>query len=116
MQTEKILANISMISNRHPIIIKIMLNVGIPNPDPINERRIAITPNTSAPYPGDDIPNIKAKMPSINNRDVITGFEISLRNWILNDGEYLSCSASFVCNVTFPADVVTIAPSISSRS
>ena len=79
--------NISIISSRHPIIIKIMLNVERANPEPISERRIAITPNTSAPYPGDEIPKIKAKIPIINRSEVSIGFEMSLRICILNEGE-----------------------------
>jgi hypothetical protein len=57
-----------------------MLNIDIANPDPISDSKIAVTPNTSAPYPGDDIPNIKAKIPSINKRDVRIGFE---KNFII---------------------------------
>ena len=69
--------NISIISSRHPIIIKIMLNVEIPNPDPINESKIAMTPNTSAPYPGAEIPIITAKIPNMRRRDVRIGSEIN---------------------------------------
>jgi hypothetical protein len=54
-----------------------MLNVEMLNPDPISDSRIAITPNTSAPYPGVEIPMNNAKIPSISNNEVRIGFEIS---------------------------------------
>ena len=79
--------NISMISSRHPIIIKIMLNVESANPEPMSASRIAITPNTSAPYPGDEMPKINAKIQSIKRSEVSIGFEIILRICILKEGK-----------------------------
>ena len=64
-----------------------MLKNGMENPDPIRERSIAITPKTSAPNPGEDIPNIIAKIPSINKREVRIGFERNFIKEIPIDGE-----------------------------
>ena len=79
-------ANISIINNRKPSIIKIMLNSGILNPDPIKDNNIAIIPKTSAPNPGEDIPKINAKIPSINNNDCSIGFDKNFKNMFLIDG------------------------------
>ena len=43
--------NISIISNKLPIIINSMLNVERANPEPIREKRIAITPKKLAIEP-----------------------------------------------------------------
>ena len=49
-----------------------MLSVEIVNPDQISESKIAITPNTSAPYPGEEIPiNIHPTPAKHNLRNIL---------------------------------------------
>jgi hypothetical protein len=56
-----------------------MLNSEIANPEPIRDKRIAMTPTTSAPKPGEDIPKIRAKMPKMRSNEVRIGLEINSR-------------------------------------
>jgi hypothetical protein len=70
----------SINNNNTPIPRKIRLISETEKPEPIRERRIAIAPKISAPYPGEEIPITSAKIPSINSRDVKIGLEIMVNN------------------------------------
>ena len=69
--------NISMNRRTPPKISKKPLISGILNQDPSNDNNMAITPNISAPRPGVEIPNNRAKIPKIKSNEVRIGFDNS---------------------------------------